>query len=105
MKLSEIQLAVQRYVEGEMIPVASTDFQKVLTYAGLTIFNSKLAQMETQFAPMAKKIGIIDENGDYDIDLLHEALSTGLEKVGLVNVAGVIFRKSDVDTFFNKYLG
>ena len=104
MKLSEIQLAIQKYVEAEMIPVAKSDLQKVLTYAGLTILSNKLPQMAAQYGPMAQKIGIVDENGDYDTALLHEALATAVDKVGLINVAGMIFRKSDIDTFFNNYL-
>ena len=104
MKLEEIQLAIQKYAEAEMIPAAKSDLQKVLTYAGLVILNNRLPQIEAQFAALAQKAGIMDENGSYDTELLHEAMATAVDKVGLVNIAGMVFRKGDVDTFFNAYM-
>lgn len=104
MKLSEIQLGIQHFAEAEMIPHASGGLHQVLLYAGLTIFNKQIQQMEARFAPMAKSIGILDENGDYNMELLHEAIATGVEKVGAVNVLDMIFRKADIDTLFDKYL-
>ena len=60
MKLAEIQLAIQKYAEAEMIPAAKSDLQKVLTYAGLVILNNRLPQIEAQFAALAQKAGIMD---------------------------------------------
>ena len=105
MKIGDIQAAIQKYVEAEMIPKAPDMLTKVMTYTGAAIVDKKLLEMEAQYKPMAKALKIVDEEGEYDAELLHAALRDAVGKVGSVSLAGVIFNSGDVDTLFTRYMG
>lgn len=81
--VEEIVNGIARYADREVIPKLNTQ-GKWIVGALVGVIGNKSADImrELQSNPMFKAIGIIDDNGLYDVDLIAENVIQSAEKYG-----------------------
>ncbi len=100
----QMKTAIQIFVDRELANKGSVQ-QKFLMFAGANLLLNKIDTLWTGIAtnPTLGLIGMFDEKGNVDADSLLQAASLAMEKVGSVNVAGIVFSKADIESF-QRYL-
>ena len=104
---AQVQAGVLDYIDREF--VSNLDgLRKWAVLSAVSLYTGKSAAMSEQLLnhPVAKMMGIVDEQGMIDVDALHAAMVQAAEKTGTVSqyipvLGNVTFTRSDVDTLYN----
>lgn len=104
---AQVQAGVLDYINREFI--AKLDGLKkwaVLSAIGIYMGKSSAVSEQILNHPVAKMMGIVDDQGMIDVDALHAAMIQAAEKTGTVNqyiplLGNVTFSRGDVDTLYN----
>ena len=104
---SEFTDNLTAYIDKEVIPSISTIWQQVLLGAGLALAKKRIDDIVVSVAenPIVKTLGIIDVDGDIDVDIMLNSISESMNKYsnGELQIdAGAIlgnftFTQKDVD--------
>jgi hypothetical protein len=99
-----VKTAVQIYVDGELMN-KGTPNQKFVTFMGASLLLNKLDSVWPTLASneVVSMLGIMDSAGMVDADSVINAAYSAIDKSGQVNIAGIVFNRSDIDSF-QKYL-
>lgn len=89
------------YIENEIAKKA-VGVQKFATYFFTIAYADKATKMiaDLQDNPMIKPLGVFDELGNIDLDVLYNTAKQAIQKSGQFTVAGIIFNESDVDRLY-----
>lgn len=101
MKLSQIQIGIANYVQSEIAEKA-TGVKKFTVYAGTFLILAKIEQITKSLVnhPLINQLGIIDKNGDVDVEMLEVVMHQAMEKTGKFEFMGIIFNDDDVTALF-----
>ena len=110
MKVSfeNIEKGVASYLDREFLEQYQADsVQKVMIGMGVSLLLRKKSQDARAFlmGDMGKELGLVDENGLIDLDLLRDTLKEQISDNGVRYenrfVGAITFNKNDVDTLYN----
>lgn len=101
MKLSQIQIGIANYIQAEIADKAN-GIKKFTVYAGTFLILAKMEKITSSLTqnPLIIQLGIIDENGDIDIDTLEDVMRKAMEKTGKFEFMGIIFNGEDINSLF-----
>lgn len=102
MKLQEIEIGILDYVNNEIAPKAN-GLTKFLIYSGTALGTVKLENLIGKYKPLMLQLGIMNTDGDIDIEALYQAAKTGIQNSGSFTAMGIIFDESDIDNLY-KYI-
>lgn len=90
------------YIHQEIIEKAQGT-NKFLLCAGVALLTPKLDEMYHQYKehPVIKALGVIHDNDHIDVDVLYDAMKHAINKVGKVELMGIIFNSSDIDSLYS----
>lgn len=101
MKITDVELILAEYTRKEMIPVMPTTLGKFALAGASTLILGKAEKLIAQYRPMLNTLGIIDENGNVDIDALYTASKDGMTATnGILQIAGFTFNQADIDKLY-----
>ena len=105
----QVKRGLSRYVDTEItakLPIGTV--KKVLVGTAISLFMGNIEKNIESLSehPFVKTLGIIDENGHYDIDRLAQEVKRNMSDEGMrfdLNILGMhvgemTFRRSDVDS-------
>lgn len=110
--IEQIEKGLASYLDSELMPNLQLEgIQKVLTGTAIGLFIKRSENIVKSYAdkPFVKLLGIMDDNGDVDIDILTKELKTNIPEEGVsinVPLLGTMkFHKSDVDVLYKHITG
>ena len=105
----QVKRGLSRYVDTEItakLPIGTV--KKVLVGTAISLFMGNIEKNIERLSehPLVKTLGIIDENGHYDIDRLAQEVKRNMSDEGMrfdLNILGMhigemTFHRSDIDT-------
>lgn len=100
----QVKTALQVYVDRELMN-KGTSSQKFVTFMAASLVLNKLDEVWQPLTTnkAASMLGIADGSGMVDADAIINAASSAIDHSGPINIAGLIFNKSDIEAF-NRYL-
>lgn len=95
-----IKTAIQIYVDRELMN-KGTPNQKFVTFMGASLLMNKLDSVWSTLASneVVSMLGIVDSAGMVDVDAVVNAAYAAIDRSGQVNVAGLVFNRSDIESF------
>lgn len=99
MELKHVQAGVVSYLEKELIPKADFKTQFKL-WAGIAFANIKLEKMYQENVGKLASMGIVDGQGNIDIDTLYQSLKFAMQRTGKYQVGDIIFNEQDIDKMY-----
>lgn len=106
--VNKIETGIARYLDAELMPKLPSDGLKsvvVGTAISIVIKRMGAALVGLHDNTTLKALGIVAENGDIDIDLLHDELRKHIPRTGLsidIPFVGTLrFTEGDVDNLYN----
>lgn len=99
-----IKTAIQIYVDRELMNKGTAN-QKFVTFMGASLLMNKLDSVWSTLASneVVSMLGIVDSTGMVDVDAVINAAMSAIDRSGQVNVAGLVFNRSDIESF-HRYL-
>lgn len=102
MKIPEIEIVVGKYIKNEVIPHIPSTLTKFMVATGAALAIGKGETLINKHIPMLKAIGVMNEEGDVDVDKLYNAARDGLTMSGgIVQFQGMIFNQTDIDKLYS----
>ena len=99
MNIKDLELGIVSYCEQKVAPVLPSTMDKWLMYAGLAFFGTKMEKTIQSFAPSAIQLGIIDADGNIDLDLLEKVGSAAFQKQPKIKIWKLTFGQEDFAGF------
>lgn len=106
--IDKIEKGVANYLDGELMPqLQNNGLEKVIigTMASLMIRKSGAIIEGYKDNKVVKMLGIMDDNGNIDVDIIAEELKKNITKDGVkvdIPVIGALtFHKDDVDKLYD----
>lgn len=95
-----IKTAIQIYVDRELMN-KGTPNQKFVTFMGASLLMNKLDSVWSTLASneVVSMLGIVDSAGMVDVDAVVNAAYAAIDRSGQVNIAGLVFNRSDIESF------
>lgn len=101
MKLSDIEVVLGFYIKDEVLPHIPNTLARFAVATGSALAIGKGELLLQKYMPLMNTLGIIDANGDVDIDALYKASKEGLEATGgKLQVSGLIFNNDDIEKLY-----
>ena len=109
---NKVTRGLANYIDREIMPsIPSGTVKKVAigAYVALVMRNAERSIIPLFSSTIASMTGVVEKNGDIDIDTLAEAIKQSMPQEGLpidINILGlqlgkIAFNKSDIDTITN----
>ena len=105
MKLKDLELGIMSYSELRIAPALHSTLDKWLLYAGLAALGSKLESAVQAIAPAAEGAGLIDADGNIDLDWLEKIGLAAFEKQPKVQIWKITFIREDFSDFMRHLRG
>lgn len=106
--ISKIERGVANYLDAELMPqLQGNNLEKVLIGTAASLFIRKSGKIVEGYKDnkLVKMLGIMDDNGNVDVDVLAEELKNNITKEGIVidvPVVGTLtFHKDDIDKLYD----
>lgn len=99
MDIKNFQLATWAYVQNFIKPNLINDLDKWMLYFGMGVGTMKFEKMLNTYLPMAKQIGVINENNEIDIEMLQKYGKFAFSKQNKLKIWKLTFREKDFDDF------
>lgn len=103
MTLKDLELGITSYCEQRVAPMLQSTFDKWIFYAGLALMGAKMEAFAQSVAPAAAAVGVIDGDGNLDMDTLEKVGYAAFEKQPRVQIWKLTFIKEDFGDFM-RYL-
>lgn len=101
MKIADIELVLAEYIRKEMIPVIPTTLGKFALAGASTLILGKTEKLLSQYKPILTTLGVIDADGNIDVDALYSAAKDGMIATnGILQIAGFTFNQADIDKLY-----
>ena len=105
MKLKDFEMGVLSYCAKYVAPQLRTTGSKWLMYFGLGVAGLRSEVAFRQIAPTLAAVGVIDEEGNIDLDLLEKAGLEAFEKQPRVDILNCTFFRNDFVNFMRHLRG
>ena len=105
MNLKDLELGVVSYCEQKIAPVLPSTLDKWILYAGLAAGGLKMEKMIQSIAPAAAQAGIIDANGNIDLDFLEKVGTAAFQKQPKIQIWKLTFGQDDFADFIRHLRG
>lgn len=96
---------IDTYIEKEIAPLSNgtSQINQLLFGFQVGILRRKAKTLISQYieSPVAKTMGLIDEQNQVDIDTLYGALSDAMTSQGNIELMGVKFTTQDVNKLYS----
>lgn len=99
--LNQIQLGVVAFVENE-VAVKAVGLAKFMYYGAGFLLTNQMEQIYKSVAqsPIVKQMGLMDENGNFELDTLYITAKYASQKSGMFTVGGVTLDESDIEKLY-----
>lgn len=105
--IDKIEEGVAKYLDAELMPqFQNNGLEKVLVGTAASLLIRKTGTIVSSYKDnkLVKMLGIMDESGNVDVDILAEELKNNISKEGIkvdIPVIGTMtFHKEDIDTLY-----
>ena len=95
MKLKDLELGIVSYCEQRIEPQNNSTHDRWIFFAGIGLLGSKLEAAIQTLAPSAAGFGLIDGDGNIDLDLLERVCIDAFEKQPKVSIWNLTFTRED----------
>ena len=106
MKISEMQLysAINEFISREIEPLGAS-----MNYLQQMGFGLKIGMVKHSIQNLVKSnigknelkiLGIVDENGNIDIEPIYQSAMDMMKKMQKIEVAGITFRENDLQNLY-----
>lgn len=110
--INQIEKGVASFLDAELMPnLPQNGIQKVMAGTAMSLMIKRTGNMVKEFSnnSFIKMLGIMDQEGNVDIDTLKNELKNNISDSGVVvdipMIGTMTFRKSDVDNLYNHIIG
>lgn len=101
MKISDIEIVLAKYVNAEMLPVMPTTLSKFSLVAASTLMIGKTEKLIEKHKDIIQTLGIIDNEGNVDVDALYVAAKEGMKASnGRLEIKSFTFNQADIDKLY-----
>lgn len=85
--IEQIVCGLSKFVDNEILPKMDTKSKIIVgTVISIAFKKYKVIDQKIKENEMAKTIGVVDENGQYDVDTIADTLKENAEKFGKVQI-------------------
>lgn len=105
MNLKDLELGIVSYCEQKVAPALPSTLDKWLLYAGLATCGLKMEKVIQSIAPAAAQAGIIDADGNIDLDFLEKVGTAAFQKQPKVQIWKLTFGQDDFAEFIRHLRG
>lgn len=105
MKLKDFELGVTSYCEKRVAPALPSSLDRWVLFAGLAVAGAKFEGFIQKIIPTAAAIGLIDGEGDVNLDLLEQVGYAAFEKQPKVEIWKLTFIREDFSDFLRHLRG
>ena len=105
MNLQEFELATVSYCETVVAPQLTSSLDRFFLFFALGAAGGKLEAALQKIAPAAASIGLIDANGNIDLDLLAKAGYAAFERQPKITIWKLTFTREDFSDFIRHLRG
>lgn len=98
----QIKSAVVSFIESEVAGKAQSVVAKFATYFVIGALNNKFDNFinALQENPLVTMSELVNAEGKFSVEEVYKYAKFAMEKVGSVNLYGVIFKAEDIDTLY-----
>lgn len=101
MKLSDIEIILGLYIKDEVLPHIPNTLTRFAVATGSALAIGKGELLIKEYMPIIKALGIIDVDGNVNIDALYKASKEGLDATGgKIQIGGLIFNSDDIEKLY-----
>lgn len=100
MKIAELELAIGKYIKNEVAPNIPNTLERFMLYTGSALVLGKGERLLEKHLPLMKKMDIINDEGDIDVELLYQAAKHGIKATGTVQIKSMVFNEGDLDKLY-----
>lgn len=106
MKINELQLysAINEFIDREIMPLgANMDLTKQFMFGlKIGVVKHKMQSVVKSYLNKdeIKMLGIVDENGNIDIEPIYQSAMDMMGKMQKLEIAGITFRESDLQNLY-----
>lgn len=105
MNIKDLELGIVSYCEQKVAPALTSTLDKWLLYAGLAAGGLKMEKMIQSIAPSAAQAGIIDTDGNIDLDFLEKVGTAAFQKQPKIQIWKLTFGQDDFAYFIRHLRG
>lgn len=106
--VNQIEQGIASFLDTEFMPnLPQNGIQKVMAGTAISLIIKRSGNIVREFTnnSFVKMLGIMDEEGNMDIDILRSELKANMPETGVVMdlpmIGTLTFHKGDVDTLYN----
>lgn len=98
MNTKDFVQGLERYCELRIVPQIESSFGRIVFRSALNVVKLRMEELIKLIPPA---LGIVDENGNLDLELMEKAISAAFEKQPQFTLWGgaLTFRKEDLSDF------
>lgn len=106
MKINEMQLysAINEFIDREIMPLgANMDLTKQFMFGlKIGVVKHKMQDLIKTYIKKdeVKMLGIVDENGNIDIEPIYQSAMDMMNKMQKLEIAGIAFKESDLQNLY-----
>lgn len=106
MKINQAQLtaALSEYIDRELMPIGATldSVEQFMFYFKMGIAKRKVDGIVKNAFTRGKAtmFGVVDDNGDIDVDTLYQSASDAMSQTRQIEIAGITFREGDLQKLY-----
>ena len=105
MTLKDLELGIASYCEQRIAPQINSTLDRWIFFAGLGLLGTKLEAALQAIAPAAAGFGLIDGDGNIDLDLLERIGTDAFAKQPKVSIWKLTFAKEDFEDLMRHLRG
>ena len=105
MTLNDLEIGITSYCETVIAPQIQSTLDRFLFYGWTALIAPRLEKLIQPLIPVATNMGLIDAEGNIDLDALEKAGMTAFERQPEVTVWKFKFRREDFADFIRHLRG
>lgn len=96
---SNLSIIFAEYIDNVIAPQAST-WQKLGAYFLSYTINNRMNVILENYSPIMKMAGIMNDNGEIDLNYTYDMMKDVSNKAGKVNILGYNMDSSDIEAIY-----
>jgi hypothetical protein len=100
MKIADFEVATVTFLKNHILPETKEGLERIGVSTAIALLGLKFDTMLQKYIPVAQQLGVVDAEGDVDINTLELAVKEGLKSQPKIPLFGFNMDESDVIKYF-----